>query len=72
MYIFRTRAGCFFIVERSGCWHALFQDENLGSYTTPQQAADDLAGGHTISPSSGVDTASLGISDDISDWELSK
>jgi hypothetical protein len=43
--------------------------ESLGSYSNPQQAADDLAGGHTFSISSGVDTATLGIPDDLGEWE---
>ena len=72
MYFHRTRVGIFHIVERYERWHVLFEDENLGSYVTPRQAADDLAGGHTFSPGPGIDTSTLGISDDIGDWEKGK
>jgi hypothetical protein len=42
----------------------------LGSYQAAQQAAEDLAVGHTFSLSSGLYTATLGIPDDISRWKL--
>jgi len=41
----------------------------LGSYTNPQQAADDIAGGHTHSIASGVDTAKLAIPEELEEWE---
>lgn len=69
MYIFKTKVGTFSIVYRAGYWRAMFQDEDLGSYATPQQAADDLAGGHTFDPSEGYDTSELGIPEDIGEWE---
>jgi hypothetical protein len=47
----------------------MYGDEGLGSYMTPQQAADDLSGGHTFTPSCG-DTAKLDIPEDIGEWEL--
>jgi hypothetical protein len=68
-YSFNTRAGTFHIVNRKGRFHIIFREEDLGSYATPEQAADDLAGGHTFSPSSGVDPGSLGIPGDLSEWE---
>jgi hypothetical protein len=45
----------------------MYDDEGLGSYATPDQAADDLAGGHTFSPSCG-DTAVLGIPESPAEW----
>lgn len=70
MYSYQTKIGIFYIVKRAGRWHAIYQDESLGSYIYPQQAADDLAGGHTFLISSGVDTATLGMPEDISEWSL--
>lgn len=67
-YFCKTREGTFTIEERRGRWHILFRDESLGSYATPQQAADDLAGGHTSSPGAGIDTAKLGIPADLAEW----
>jgi hypothetical protein len=69
LYIYRTRVGPFYIAEQDGRFHPLFAEESLGSYATPEQAAEDLAGGHTFTPSSGCDTSELGIPDDVSEWE---
>ncbi|WP_071811284.1 hypothetical protein [Burkholderia pseudomallei] len=66
-YAFKTSRGIFYIVYRHGRWHAVFNDESLGSYITPAQAADDLAGGHTSWPN-GIDPARLNISSDLGDW----
>jgi hypothetical protein len=71
VWSYKTRVGTFQIVERDGRFHAMLDDDDLGSYSYPWQAADDLAGGHTLSPSCGVDTATLGISDALGDWETS-
>jgi hypothetical protein len=72
MYYHRTAVGTFLIVERAGRWHILFKDESLGSYATPRQAADDLAGGHTFSPGKSIDTSKLGVPDDIGEWQTGK
>lgn len=66
-YAFQTSRGLFYIVYRHGRWHAVFKDESLGSYISPQQAADDLAGGYTTWPT-GIDPGRLNISADIGDW----
>jgi hypothetical protein len=68
MYVFKTSRGPFAIVPRHGRWRAMFGDEDLGAYISPEQAADDLADGHTFTPSCG-DTGHLGLSRDLSDWE---
>jgi hypothetical protein len=70
MYIFRTKAGVFSIVHRKGWWYIIYENDVLGRYWTPQQAAEDLAGGRSDSPSNGVDPERLGISDDIGKWEF--
>lgn len=64
LYYWTTRIGTFYIAQSNdGRFHPVYDDESLGSYATAQQAAEDLAGGHTFSISSGVDTADLGIPD---------
>jgi hypothetical protein len=68
LYCWPTRIGAFYIAEHAGRFHPVFEDESLGSYARPEQAAEDLAGGHTFSISSGVDTATLGIPADLLDW----
>lgn len=70
-YTFQTPIGAFHIRHnhRTGRFHAFFEDEDLGGYATPAEAAEDLAGGHTFFPSSGIDPSTLGIPADLSDWE---
>lgn len=68
-WYFRTRAEVVSIRPVQGRWCIFYGDENLGSYHSPAAAADDAAGGHTFTPSSGVDLGSLGIPEDLGDWE---
>ena len=69
LYVFTTRIGPFYIGEQGGRFHAIYDDESLGSYAQAWQAAEDLAGGHAFSISSGIDTAILGIPEDLAEWE---
>jgi len=68
-YIFHTKEGVFRIIEHAERWQVRFQGETLGSYATPQQAADDVAAGLTLTPSSGLDTSTLGIPHELSKWQ---
>jgi hypothetical protein len=72
LYKFKTSVGDFYILLQYGKWHAVFDGESVGAYATPQQAADDLAGGHTFSISGGHDTAVLGIPPDLGEWDKLK
>lgn len=65
----RTRFGTFSIVPHGGRWLAMYGNENLGSYHRPEAALDDLVGGHTFTPSNGVDTSEVGLPEDLSEWE---
>ena len=69
LFVFQTKAGPFYIGYHRRRFYAIYNHENLGWYTTANQAAEDLSGGHTFSPSNGVDTDTLGIPDDVSEWE---
>ncbi len=69
LYKTNTSIGPFFIAEHEGRYHVVFDGESLGAYVSPAQAVDDVAGGHTFSIPSGVDTATLGIPDDLGEWE---
>lgn len=69
LYLYKTSAGSFYIAEENGRFLAVYEDESLGGYDTPQWAAEDLAGGHTFSPSSGIDSGTLGIPADLSEWQ---
>lgn len=69
LYVFHTRIGPFYIGEQNGRFHPIYDDENLGSYANAWQAAEDVAGGHTFSISSVIDTANLGIPEELGKWE---
>ena len=69
LYKFETKIGLFYIGEQNGRYHPIFDDESLGSYNNDWQAAEDLAGGHTFSISSGIDTSTLGIPNELGEWE---
>jgi hypothetical protein len=71
-FYYKTRKGVVSIVQRRGRWSVLFEDEDLGSYISAHQAADDVAGGHTFSPPSGIDLGSLDIPRDLDRWEYGK
>jgi len=70
LYVCQTRLGPFYIVLHEGQYHAVYNgDEFLGAYSSPQHAVDDLAGGHTFSITGGTDTATLGIPEELEEWE---
>ena len=68
LYVYETSAGAFFIAEHNGRFHPMFHDESLGSYPTPQQAVEDLVGGHTFSLPGDIDPAELGVPEELDDW----
>ncbi len=69
-YQYRTRAGTVNLVpEAGGRYKVVFGDEDLGSYHSPEAAADDVSGGHTFSPSDGTDLGELEIPGDLGEWE---
>ena len=69
LYEFKTRIGKFYIGEIDGRYHPIYDDESLGSYAHAWQAAEDLSGGHTFSISSGIDTSTLGIPEELEEWD---
>lgn len=69
LYEFVTDAGSFYIGQSNdGRFHPIFDGDSLGSYAEAWQAAEDLAGGHTFSAGADIDTDSLGIPHDLSEW----
>lgn len=70
-YTFVTRRGKAEIVQASRGWTLLFDDEALGSYASPEIAAEEIVEGTCYWPSAG-DPTSFGISDDLSDWTQSR
>ena len=68
MYRYHTKIGTFYIRFKADRWRVFFEDEDLGAYHSPQAALDDLVGGHTLAPAAGVDTSTLGLPDELSEW----
>lgn len=69
-YKWETKVGTFYIGQsKDGRFHPIFDDESLGSYAHPWQAAEDLAGGHTSSVSGIPDTGELGIPEHHTEWD---
>jgi hypothetical protein len=63
---YSTRAGNFRIVPRAdGRFVTMYEDEALDPYPSPETAAEALANGDGAMPSSGVDTSTLGIPEEI-------
>lgn len=58
----------FAIVPQGDRFEAMFEDESLGSYHSAVAALDDLVGGHTFSPSNGLDTSEIGLPDELAEW----
>lgn len=70
MWSRKTRVGTFFIMKKGDRYHVIFDNESLGGYTTPQEAAWSIAGGHAFSCAGGVDTSTLGIPEDVREWTI--
>lgn len=63
------RGPVFIAIGDDGRYHPVWKHQDLGSYPSAAAAVDDVAGGHTFSPSDGTDLGALGISSDIGDWQ---
>ena len=69
-YQYRTRAGIVSLIpEPGGRYKVMFGDDNLGSYHSPEAAADDVSGGHTFTPSDGTDLGAMDIPSDLGEWD---
>lgn len=69
-YQFPTKWGVISIIpETLKSYKVMFDSDHFGSYSTPQQAADDVSGGHTHTPSIGVDFDEMNVPEDIEDWQ---
>lgn len=68
-YTFRNRTGAWSIRLQNGRWQAMFEDEGLGSYHTPEAAHDDLIIGATFWPSSGDDPSECGLPEELAEWK---
>ena len=69
-YAHTTRIGTFYLArdDEKG-WQIEFDAERVGGYCTAEKALDDVVGGHTWSLAHGVDTSTLGLPDELADWQ---
>ncbi|WP_274426781.1 hypothetical protein [Chelativorans sp. YIM 93263] len=64
------RRGAVVAIMRQGPrFVASVDGDAVGFYHAPEAALLDLLGGHTASPSSGVDTSKLDLPEDLSEWK---
>lgn len=72
IWSYSTRVGTFYIKEKDGRYNLEYDDETLGNYAEPWQAAEDLSLGATFSVEdqngNDIDTSKLDIPDDLSEW----
>ena len=70
-YEFITNAGAFRIVScGNGRWRIAYGGEHLGTFDSPDEAAESLCYGHTY-PCSCGDTTALGIPESVTGWTFS-
>ena len=67
-YSYPSQIGTVQIKKVNAYWRVLVGEEDLGAYGSPEMALDDIIGGHTFSHSSGIDTSTLDLPTDLSEW----
>lgn len=69
VWTYQTRHGLWAIARSpDGCWHPMLDDEDLGSYHSPGSALEELVGGYSFWPGSGVDPSGCALPDELDDW----
>jgi hypothetical protein len=68
LYVFHTPYGPFYIGEFKKRFYPIFRDEMLGSYSTPEDAAEDLAYGRSVVLCE-IDLVALRIPRDLAKWQ---
>ena len=67
-FYYNTPKGPVSIVHRGGRWHLVFEDADLGGYTSAHKAAQEVGGGYILSTPAGTDLRSLGVPPDLDRW----
>ncbi|WP_144107740.1 hypothetical protein [Paraburkholderia sp. BCC1886] len=64
--------GAFYILPGEDGWAATYGNETLGEFSSPQQAADEVARGLSLNCPhlSETDTSMLDVPEQLSDWEI--
>ena len=69
LYVFYTTAGPFFIAYCKGQCLVVHEDEVLGRFETPEEAARFIAFRKGFAVTGGINTALLGIPANLKHWE---
>ena len=69
LYVFQTQVGPFFIAYSRGRYRIVHEDEIVGSFETPEDAARHMAFRNGFAVTGGVNTALLGIPANLRRWE---
>jgi hypothetical protein len=68
-YSFKTKWGVVFLKpQSSGRYEVIFDNESLGSYANAVMAADDVEGGYTYTPSTGIQFDRMGVPRELEKW----
>ncbi len=67
-FYYNTSKGPVTIVHRTGKWHLVFEDADLGSYVSAHKAAQEIGGGYILTSPTGTDLTSLVIPPDLDRW----
>ena len=70
LYTFQTGKGVARIDQnpKNRLFHAIFNEESLGSYPSPEQAAEELSAGCTFVLVSGIEIETLGTPSELGSW----
>lgn len=68
LWVYKTKVGPFYIHLTRERFHVIYDFETLDHFSDVYGALDALTSAGFIL-SDGLDTANLGISDDLADWE---
>lgn len=69
LYVFYTTVGPFFIAYSKGQYQVVHEDEVLGCFETPEEAARFIAFRRGFAVTGGINTALLGIPANLRHWE---
>ncbi|WP_381493344.1 hypothetical protein [Sphingosinicella xenopeptidilytica] len=58
------------LLQSNGRWQAVIDGDGVGSYHRPEAALSDMVGGHTSTPSSGIDSGDFDLPDSLRDWNV--
>jgi len=69
LYVFYTTVGPFFIAYSQGRYRVVHQEETLGNFSSPEEAARHMAFRTGFAVTGGINTALLGIPASLRHWQ---